>query len=114
MRFTQLKDGKYVIQKKHISLGKEIVSGIAITKLAMYEDIAPTPAQFAKVVKSAQEMLDGISFTPKQAEIVEKTVKVRCDAAISGAFDIIIKDLEENGYKDAVELLKKKYIDKED
>ena len=94
MRFT---DENNNISVKDIRIKGDKASGQPITKLAMYENIADTPAEFAKIIRSAQEMLDGIAFTPKQAETVKRVVQKAVDA--------ILRELDEQGYKEAKEAI---------
>ena len=104
MRFT---DENNNISVKDIRIKGDKVSGQPITKLAMYENIADTPAKFAKIIRSAQEMLDGIAFTPKQAETVKSVVQSRAAEAVQKAVDAILGELDEQGYKEAKEAIER-------
>lgn len=98
MRFT---DENNNISVKDIRIKGDKASGQPITKLAMYENIADTPAEFAKIIRSAQEMLDGIAFTPKQAETVKAVVQEKATEAVQRAVGAILRELEEKGYTEA-------------
>lgn len=104
MRFT---DENNNISVKDIRIKGDKASGQPITKLAMYENIADTPAEFAKIIRSAQEMLDGIAFTPKQAETVKSVVQSRAAEAVQKAVDAILRELDEQGYSEAKEAIER-------
>ena len=104
MRFT---DENNNISVKDIRIKGDKASGQPITKLAMYENIADTPAEFAKVIRSAQEMLAGIAFTPKQAETVKSVVQSRAAEAVQKAVDAILRELDEQGYSEAKEAIQR-------
>ena len=104
MRFT---DENNNISVKDIRIKGDKASGQPITKLAMYENIADTPAEFAKVIRSAQEMLDGMAFTPKEAKTVNGVFQSRAAEAVQRAVDAILGELDEQGYKEAKEAIER-------
>lgn len=109
MKYTKLdnKSNKYYIETKSTecsNLGSRIY-GEAALKLAMYENIAATPMEFAQTIKAAQEMLEGVAFTPKQAERINTAVAAQVEKASEAVFSAITDKLTRNGYEDAAKFL---------
>ena len=90
------------------------VYGTAAAKLAMYENIADTPAEFATTIRTAQEMLDGIAYTPKQVERIQAEIEAQADKVAAAVLEGIKDLLEQEGHAEAVKCLIKNLENKEE
>lgn len=107
VRLTKLdkKKNQYYVSEKGLK-----IYGASSTKLAMYENIAEEPTQFANVIRTAQEILEGTAYTPKQAEQITSVIEAQAQQVAEAVLNGIIKELEPS-YPKASEHIKEHYKD---
>lgn len=108
MRLTRKdKQGRIYLDGEAAPFRKEgaRIYGLAVERLAQYEDVAASPVKLAKIVSTAQLVLDGQGYTPKQAAMVQDVVNAKCEEAMERAFSFIRKKLLEAEKQDAVDVI---------